>query len=81
MGLFAADFAANLRLIRRKLLLQGAYQAGLPVGVCTSHHVTLPCQLVWQEAEVGMLGTIRNLREPTNLIHPRDELVGVKKIV
>jgi len=24
----------------------------------TSHHVLLPCQLVWQEAEVGKLDTI-----------------------
>jgi hypothetical protein len=28
----------------------------------TSHHVLLPCQLVWQEAEVGKLDTSRNLR-------------------
>jgi hypothetical protein len=30
----------------------------------TSSHVLLPCQLVWQEAEVGMLDTSRNLRTP-----------------
>ncbi len=31
---------------------------GLPVLLySTSHHALLPCQLVWQEAEVGMLDT------------------------
>jgi hypothetical protein len=29
----------------------------------TSHHVMLPCRLVWQEAVVGMLGTSRSLRD------------------
>ncbi len=28
----------------------------------TSHYVLLPCQLVWQEAEVGKLDTGRNWR-------------------
>ncbi len=33
----------------------------------TSHHVLLPCQLVWQEAEVGKLDTNRNLRNLPSL--------------
>ena len=41
----------------------GLNPAGSSCGIYTSHHVWLPCQLVWQEAEVGMLVTIRNLRD------------------
>ena len=33
------------------------------IGIYTSHLVMLPCQLVWQEAEVAMLGKSRNLHD------------------
>lgn len=33
----------------------------------TSHHLLLPCQLVWQEAEVGKLDTSRDLRRLPSL--------------
>jgi len=40
-----------------------ANAAGKPIDIYTSHLVMLPCHLVWQEAEVAMLGTSRNLHD------------------